>query len=66
MPKNVSMLATAWAWCSSRRSYDTTCPSVPAARQSAIVSAPEPVPASTTRAPGKTSAEVTIGPRSFG
>ena len=41
-------------------------PSRPTARHKAIDRDPEPVPASSTRAPGNTSAYVTIGPRSLG
>ena len=45
---------------------ETTRPSGPVARHSAMVRAPDPVPASSTRAPGKMSAYTMMGPRSFG
>ena len=51
---------------SSRRSYDVTGPSGPTARSRLQVSAPDPTPASTTCAPGKMSAIVTIWAASFG
>ena len=53
LPRNSTMFATPRSRCSGRTSYDTTRPDGPTAPQSAIVSAPEPVPASRTRAPGR-------------
>ena len=55
-PKNWVTLARATSANSSRRSYDDTRPCGPTARSSEQVSAPDPTPASTTRAPGKMSA----------
>ena len=65
-PKNDSTLLRAMSAKSWRRSYDDTCPSSPTARSSDMVSAPDPTPASTTRAPGKMSAMCTTWPASFG
>ena len=42
------------------------CPLFPTALDNAIVSAPDPLPASTTRAPGNKFAQATIAPISFG
>ena len=52
-PKNWVTLRRATSANSSRRSYDDTRPRGPTARSSEQVSAPEPTPASTTRAPGE-------------
>ncbi len=65
-PKNRSTFFCAMAAKSSRRSYDETRPVSPTARSSDIDSAPDPTPASTTWAPGKTSAICTICPASLG
>ena len=64
--KNWSTLRRATSANSSRRSYDDTRPCGPTARSSEQVSAPEPTPASTTRAPGKMSAIATIWAASLG
>ena len=48
------------------RSYDDEQPASPTARSSQQDSAPEPAPASTTRAPAKMSAEATICAASLG
>ena len=55
-PKYLSTFAAAIAAKSGRRSNDTSSPDGPAARSSQQDSAPEPAPASSTRAPGKMSA----------
>ncbi len=65
-PNMVSMFPRAISANSSRRSNERTWPSSPTARSSEMVRAPEPTPASTTRAPGKMSAMATICPASFG
>ena len=51
-PMAARMLSSARATCSGRVSYETTWPVGPTARSSAVVSAPDPSPASSTRAPG--------------
>jgi hypothetical protein len=58
-PKNARALAWAMVAKSARRSKDSSRPS-PTARSRDIDNAPEPTPASTTTAPGKMSAIVTI------
>ena len=65
-PKKRSTLARAIVAKSSRRSKEDSRPVSPTARSSDIDSAPEPTPASTTCAPGKTSAIWTTWPASFG
>ena len=50
--KNESTLPRATAAKSARRSIEWRCPVSPTARSSDMVSAPEPTPASTPRAPG--------------
>src|SRR5215469_10445967 len=55
-PKYFSTFAAAIAAKSGRRSNDTSRPDGPVARSSQQDSAPEPAPASSTRAPGKMSA----------
>ena len=65
-PKNVSTFARAMSAKSARRSNECTSPWSPTARSRDMVSAPEPTPASTTRAPGKMSAIATICPASLG
>ena len=62
----VDVLRRATSANSWRRSYDDTRPAGPTARSSEQVSAPEPTPASTTRAPGKMSAIATIWAASLG
>ncbi len=66
LAKNWVTLRRATSANSSRRSYDDTCPVGPTARRSEQVSAPDPAPASTTRAPGKMSAIATIWAASLG
>ena len=51
-PKNASTFARAIAAKSSRRSTECSTPPSPTARSRLMLSAPEPTPASTTRAPG--------------
>ena len=51
-PKNPSTLPRAIAAKSSRRSMECSEPPSPTARSSDMVSAPDPTPASITRAPG--------------
>ena len=65
-PKNWPTLRRAMSANSSRRSKDETWPVGPTARSSEQLSAPEPAPASTTRAPGKMSAIATIWAASLG
>ena len=62
-PAHAATLARAPAAKSARTSYPTT--SAPA-RSSAIDSAPDPTPASSTRMPGPMSAAIRMAPRSFG
>ena len=65
-PNMVSTLPRAMSANSARRSKECSRPSSPTARSREMDSAPEPTPASTTRAPGKMSAIVTIWPASLG
>ena len=65
-PKNCVTFRRATSANSSRRSYDDTRPCGPTARSSEQVSAPEPTPASTTSAPGKTSTIAMICAASLG
>ena len=65
-PKNSVTFRRATAAKSSRSSQETTWPVSSDRRSSAQVSAPEPAPASNTRAPGKMSPMVTIWAASFG
>jgi hypothetical protein len=59
-PKNCSTLRRAISAKSGLRSNETRVPCSPTARSSQQLSAPEPAPASSTRAPGNTSANATI------
>src|SRR6201986_754424 len=67
-PKYFSTFAAAIAAKSGRRSNDTSRPDGPAptARSSQQDSAPDPAPASSTRAPGKMSAQARICAAAFG
>ncbi len=65
-PKNCPTLRRAISANSARRSKDETWPVGPTARSSEQLRAPEPAPASTTRAPGKMSAIATICAASLG
>ena len=65
-PKKARTLPWAMSAKSSRRSNECSIPWSPTARSRDMLSAPEPTPASTTRAPGKMSAMATIWPASLG
>jgi hypothetical protein len=65
-PKKVWTFTRAMSAKSPRRSKECSTPRSPTARSNDIVSAPDPTPASTTRAPGKMSAIATICPASLG
>ncbi len=65
-PKNARTFPWAIPAKSARRSNEMSSPSVPTARNSDIDSAPDPTPASTTRAPGWMSPIATICPASLG
>lgn len=65
-PKKALTLPWAIPAKSARRSKEINSPSSPTARSSDIDSAPEPTPASTTRAPGWMSPIATICPASLG
>ena len=65
-PKNLAMAARAPAAWSGLSSTLTTRPAGPTARTSAMVSAPEPVPASSTVIPSPMSPQCSSGPMSLG
>ena len=65
-PKNCSTLRRAISAKSGLRSNETRVPCSPTARSSQQLRAPEPAPASSTRAPGNTSANATICAASLG